>query len=90
MRSNGERDAGTSSQPTLMRAGRLAIAIGLLAAPIALCRIVPAAAGDVTPLVSMDRVAARGRSSEARGLASQTSKRPDAHCDRRDHLGLSD
>jgi hypothetical protein len=88
MRSNGERDPGTSSQPTLMRAGRLAIAIVLLVAPIALCPISPA--GDVTPLVSKHCVAARGRSSEARGLASQTSKRPDAHCDRRDHLGLSD
>jgi hypothetical protein len=39
-----------------MRAGRLAIAIVVLAAPIALLRIGHAAAEDVAPLVSVDRI----------------------------------
>ena len=55
MRSNGERGAGTSPRRTLVRAGQLATAIVLLCAS-ALSRGGAAAAEDVIPLVSMDRI----------------------------------
>jgi hypothetical protein len=42
------------SRGALASAGRLAIA--LIAAPAALCPTAPAAAGDVAPLVSPDRI----------------------------------
>ena len=56
MRGDGEPGGGTSSVLTLMRATRLATTILLLAALLALRQIDPAAAEDVAPLVSIDRI----------------------------------
>jgi hypothetical protein len=56
MRSNEESRAGTWSHPTHRRGGRPAIAIALFAGSISLALFGAAAAEDVAPLVSPDRV----------------------------------
>jgi hypothetical protein len=56
MRSDRERRAVTALRPTLAGARRLRIVFALVAAPVALLGVGHAAAQDVAPLVSVDRI----------------------------------
>lgn len=56
MRSNEERGIGVSSAGALLRACRSVIALTLVALPVGLLPVRPAAAQDRTPIVSSDRI----------------------------------